>query len=209
MPAAGEGLVDVLSMGIYKRLVFWKGRTCCGLFALLTRCISPLASSFSCFAKKRNPKKATPTVPVVLCTTTLRCSVSEAAAQLAHATWRLRSLRQCSPMAPQRPVLLGGPNGGLGRDNTGPLNFTVVNWRCNFWSSGAFRGPRGPAEKRSGLRGSRRALSESSQLKTVMTSSAAAEDREHRRAVAQRPGRRGRLFFGDFLLAKCIDRGHR
>ena len=43
--------------------------------------------------------------------TTLRYSDGRAAAQLGPAI-KLRGLRQCSPTAPDRPALLGGPNGG-------------------------------------------------------------------------------------------------
>jgi hypothetical protein len=129
------------------------------LVSSLSRGVSPLASSFSCFAKKRNQKKATPTVPVALRATTLRCSSERAAAELAHATWRLRSLRHPRRTTPVPPALLGGTNGASPQAPSG-VPFLLVDPPSNVWGRDLFGAPVGPAEKHRALRGSRRALTE-------------------------------------------------
>ena len=104
---------------------------------------------------------------------------------------RSGALRQSSPTAPSVAPLLGGASGAPERP---PLNSHRSQYlRCIGPMAAVlnsklavliYRGwvpfPVGDAEKRSGLRGSRRALSEGAQR----PSCAAAEDREHRRAVA-------------------------
>ena len=93
-------LVDALSMGIYKYFL-----------SSLRRFISPDGEVLSLLVQRKYPKKARPDGPGRYATT-LRCSASEAAAQLTSAVRGLRMFGQCSPTAPQSPVLLGGPNGG-------------------------------------------------------------------------------------------------
>jgi hypothetical protein len=80
--------------------------------------------------------------------------------------------------------------------------------RTKVWARDLFGVPVGPAEKRRALRGSRRALSESSQSKTVMTSCAAAEETEHRRVVVRSTtGTVGACFllvpFGSDITLRC------
>ena len=77
----------------------------------MRRRVSPDGEFLFLLRQEKEPKEGDPDGPG-RCATTLRCSVSEAAAQLVNTAGRLCSLGQCSPTAPQSPVLLGGPNGG-------------------------------------------------------------------------------------------------
>ena len=80
-------------------------------FSLLVYEVSPVGEVLSLLVQRKYPKKARPDGPGRYATT-LRCSDSEAAAQLTSTVRGLRMFGQCSPTAPQSPVLLGGPNGG-------------------------------------------------------------------------------------------------
>jgi len=68
--------------------------------------------AFSCFAKKKLPKRRRPRVTRSASPTPLRYSASRAAAELGATP-----LKQSSPTTPGSPPLLGAPQGGLQTPN--------------------------------------------------------------------------------------------
>ena len=121
-----------------------------------------MASYFFCFAKKSNQKKATPTVPVALRATALRCSTERAAAELAQPAWRPASLRHPRRTTPVPPALLGGTNGASPQAPSG-VPFLLVDPPSNVWGRDLFGAPVGPAEKRRRDGGSPSRMSERTQ----------------------------------------------
>ena len=142
-----------------------------------------LASYLSCFAKKGNPKKATPEAPVA---TRLPCDARRNGPSRTRSAGLAAGFTQTCATEDSRPVCASRrAQRGPQPKQHGSLGCCTGQVALERQKPGGFRGPRGPAEKRRTLRGSRRALSESSQLKTVMTSCAGAEESEHHREVAQ------------------------
>ena len=74
---------------------------------------SPTASHFSCFAKKSNPKKATPDPPPLMGFPALLVKPGDCATRpsVSHKPCHAAELKQCSSTSPALPALLGGGYG--------------------------------------------------------------------------------------------------